>query len=422
MNSLRSLLFASALGVLATTTIAQARQPNVVLILSDDQAWTDYSFLEHEAIQTPHLDRLARESLTFTRGYVPSSLCRPSLMTIITGLYPHQHGVTGNDPPQGVDRGAMLKHVRQTPTLPKWLAEKNYRSFQSGKWWEGNYAEGGFTDGMTHGDPARGGRHGDEGLKIGRQGLKPVFDFIDDCGDEPFFVWYAPMLPHSPHNPPERLLQKYQKEGRSEHVARYYAMCEWWDETCGQLLNYLEQKKLSEHTLVAYVTDNGWIQDPDSRNFAPRSKRSPHEGGIRTPIMIRWPGHITPRRDDVRLVSSIDLAPTLLAACGVNVNEGSLPGENLLRKEKGDATQRETLFGEIFEHDVADLDDPAASLMYRWCIDGWWKLILPKDGRNAELYDLKNDPAEKQNLAKDQPETVVELTKKINQWWPIKPK
>ena len=89
------------------------RPPNVVLILSDDRAWTDYGFLGHDAIHTPRLDALARQSVVFPRGYTPSSLCRPSLMTMITGLYPHQHGVTGNDPPRGVDRGAMLKHVEE---------------------------------------------------------------------------------------------------------------------------------------------------------------------------------------------------------------------------------------------------------------------------------------------------------------------
>jgi uncharacterized sulfatase len=269
---------------------------------------------------------------------------------------------------------------------------------------------------MTHGDPARGGRHGDEGLKIGRQGLQPVFDFIDGCGERPFFLWYAPMLPHSPHNPPERLLEKYVVEGRSPHVARYYAMCEWWDETCGQLLDYLDKKNLSDHTLVVYVTDNGWIQDPGSKNFALRSKRSPHEGGVRTPILLRWSGKLAPGREQTALASSIDLAPTILAACGVDPPHG-LPGVNLLNKDQ--AARREAVYGEIFAHDVADLDDPRAGLQYRWCIDGWWKLILPNNGQDAELYHLKSDPAETKNLAAEKPEEVRRLTEKINSWWPL---
>ncbi len=221
-----------------------AKPPNVVLIISYDKAWMDFGFMGHESIQTPHLDQLAQESAVFTRGYVPASLCRPSLATIISGLYPHQHKIVGNDPPNGTDRKQMLKHIQVMPTLPKILGEHGYRSFQSGKWWEGNYRQGGFTQGMTHGDPSQKGRHGDEGLKIGRQGMEPIFDFIRESPHEPFLIWYAPFLPHSPHNPPELLLEKYQQPGRSIHVARYYAMCEWFDETCGELLDFLDDNKL----------------------------------------------------------------------------------------------------------------------------------------------------------------------------------
>lgn len=392
------------------------RPPNVVVILSDDQAWTDYGFMGHPQIKTPHLDRLAKESLVFTRGYVPTSLCRPSLMTLITGLYAHQHLITGNDPPKGTDRREMLKHVRRVPTLPKLLAPQGYASFQSGKWWEGAPAEGGFTAGMTHGDPARGGRHGDVGLEIGRKTMQPVLDFIDANQERPFFLWYAPMLPHSPHNPPERLLAKYKPLTDSIHVARYWAMCELWDETCGQLLDHLSKRKLDENTLVVYVTDNGWIQDPASPKYAPRSKRSPHEGGVRTPIMLRWPAKIAHKRDETSLVSSIDLAPTMLAACGVSPPAG-LPGLNLLEVASGKQAPHAELFGEIFEHDIPNLDEAAPGLMFRWCIDGGYKLIVPKNGAAIELYDLAADPHETKNLAAAEPARVKALLAKVDGWW-----
>ena len=147
--------------------------------------------LGHPQIKTPSLDKLACQSVVFTRGYTPMSLCRPSLMTIISGLYPRQHLVTGNDPPMGTDRREMLRHVRRLPTLPKLLVEQGYVSFQSGKWWEGNFKEGGFTAGMTHGDVTRSGRHGDEGLKIGRQGNQAVYNFLESRGDKPFFLWLS---------------------------------------------------------------------------------------------------------------------------------------------------------------------------------------------------------------------------------------
>lgn len=399
---------------------AAQRPPNVVLIISDDQQWTDFGFMGHDAIQTPSLDRLARESAVFPHGYVPSSLCRPSLATIITGLYPHQHKISGNDPPRGTDRRAMLKHIEAVPTLPRLLGEAGYLSFQSGKWWEGNHKLGGFTHGMTHGDVKRGGRHGDEGLKIGRQGMQPIFDFLDECGQRPFLLWYAPMMPHEPHTPPERLLKQYQRPDRSPHVARYDAMCEWFDETCGALLDYLDAHKLADNTLVVFVVDNGWIQRPDARGYAPRSKRSPYEGGIRTPILLRWPGHIKPGRHETP-VSSIDLAPTILAACGVPAPHG-LPGINLLDVCRGTEPQRAAIFGEIFEHDVADIDNPAASLLFRIAIEKDWKLIVPQAaGRKPELYHLARDPHETKDLAADQPQRVEAIMQLIDAWWAGQP-
>ena len=100
---------------------------------------------------------------------------------------------------------------------------------------------GGFTHGMTHGGP-----HGDAGLKIGHEGMNEIFDFIEDAGDKPFFVWYAPFLPHTPHNPPKRLFDKYAKKTESKFIARYWTMCEWFDETCGELLDHLDEKNLAK--------------------------------------------------------------------------------------------------------------------------------------------------------------------------------
>ena len=196
----RVLLILIAALSLASHAIA-AKPPNIVLIISDDQSWTDYSFMGHEAIETPNIDRLAKQSRLFKRGYVPSSLCCPSLASMITGLYPHQTKITGNEPPmppEGRNSEQYRKQVQECvsfiddlPTLPRLLAKRGYVSHQSGKWWQGHYSRGGFSHGMTHGDPKRGGRHGDVGLKIGREGMDEIFDFIEDAGDKPFFVDYS---------------------------------------------------------------------------------------------------------------------------------------------------------------------------------------------------------------------------------------
>lgn len=412
--------------------------PNIVLIISDDQAWGDFGFMGHPVIQTPNLDRLAAESLVFTRGYVPSSLCRPSLASIITGLYPHQNKITGNDPPwpkgmkgqwaaAGKDPGflatrqKMIDFIDRVPTLPKMLAKQEYLSMQTGKWWEGNYRRGGFTSGMTHGDPKRGGRHGDVGLKIGRQGMKPIYDFIDDAGRRPFFLWYAPFLPHAPHTPPKKYLDKYVDKTDSIHVARYWAMCEWFDDTCGQLLDYLDKKHIADNTIVLFLVDNGWIQMPDKPRYAPKSKRSPYDGGLRTPIMIRWPKHVEPRRDETSLAISVDLAPTILAACDLKPTP-QMQGINLLDRQK--VAARKAIFGEVFEHNAVDINRPAANLMYRWCIDGKWKLIVPNAANvpdeQVDLFDLQADPHETKNQADQNPDRVAALRSMIDAWWPAR--
>lgn len=399
------------------------------MIISDDQAWTDYSFMGHAAIRTPNLDRLASQSLTFTRGYVPASLCCPSLASIVTGLYPHQHKVTSNDPamPAGMNpaqfqqsdafregREVMNRHLEAVPTLPRLLAEKGYVSLQTGKWWQGHFSRGGFTHGMTKGQ-----RHGDEGLDIGRKTMQPIYDFIETARkeDKPFFVWYAPMMPHDPHNPPERLLNKYKDKTPSLHIARYWAMVEWFDETVGDLLGYLDKNGLAKNTIVVYVADNGWIQDPDSPRYAPKSKQSPYDGGLRTPIMIRWPGRVKPQRSE-SLAMSIDFMPTLLNAVGLKPTR-DMQGINLLDAKAIRA--RKVIYGECFTHAAVDLNDPAANLRWRWAIEDEWKLIVPAEqnepGNKVELYNLANDPREGNNLATVEPKKVQHLTQLLDRWW-----
>lgn len=428
---------------LIPTSVSGAEKPNIVLIISDDQAWTDYGFMGHELIQTPHLDKLAEQSVLFRRGYVPTALCRPSLMTLATGQYAHRHGVTGNDPsPKYAERNSdlyksrraqLISYIEKFDTLPELLGEQGYLSHQSGKWWEGKYSHGGFTHGMTRGFPEPGGRHGDDGLKIGREGLKPIRDFVEHAvGEEkPFFLWYAPFLPHTPHTPPERLFNKYIDKVTSPHVARYYAMCDWFDETCGELLGIIDENEVRDNTLVIYVTDNGWIQNPERGGYGPRSKQTPYEGGIRTPIMFSWPRALKPA-DRPELVSSIDLVPTILAAAGARQPDG-LPGLNLMPSlGSGEEIQRKRIFGEGFAHDIADIEKPEASLLYRWTIEGRWKLLLTYDGevnryqtthprseKRPQLFDLLTDPAETDNLAGQHPELVKRLAGHIQDWYPV---
>jgi len=422
---------------------SEAAPPNIVLLLSDDMAWTDYGFMDHPEIQTPNLDKLASQAALFPRGYVPTALCRPSLATLLTGHYASTHGITGNDPsPKYAARNSdlfkqrrakLISYLDRFETLPEALGKLGYLSHQSGKLWEGSYQNAGFTHGMTKGFPNPRGRHGDAGLKIGRDGLEPIDEFLDLAvrKQKPFFLWYAPFMPHTPHTPPKRLLDKY-RDGNPLTIARYYAMCEWMDETCGKLMQSLRQRQMEDNTLIVYLTDNGWIQNPEKNGYAPRSKQTPYEGGVRTPIFYWMPGKI-PAKKHPELVSSIDIYPTVLAAAGGDVPE-NLPGLNLMPHLTEDRPiERDTIFGEGFAHDIADIENPEASLLYRWAIQGKWKLILTYDGevnryqsthprteKGPQLFNLEADPAEENNVAKQHPDVVAQLAEKIQQWYPVK--
>ncbi len=413
---------------------APEQRPNVLFIISDDHAWADYGFMGHPHIRTPNLDRLAAQSLVFDRGYSPVPLCRPSLVSITTGLYPHQHGVTGNDPTlpdKGVNAMAargnpkyaryydtIIENFRKRPNFVRDLTSRGYLAFETGKWWEGDPVKtAGFTHAMTQGE-AKGSRHGDVGLDIGRKGMAPVFRFIEEAAAKPWMTWYAPMLPHTPHTPPEDLLQKYLKVAPTAPIAHYWACVEWFDRTCGELLDHLDQRGLRTNTIVIYTTDNGWLQDEARTNrFAPRSKLSPYEGGVRTPIMISWPGRIAPQRDTQHLASNIDLWPTLAALLRTPLPAG-LPGVDLTDAKA--VAGRERIFGEQYTHNIADVDVPTGSIERRFVIDGWWKLIVPVPGPTngqTELYNLQNDPWEKNDLAAKEPTRVHELRRQLDSWW-----
>jgi uncharacterized sulfatase len=430
MKSFTPTTLLSLLLVLVASVAAQAERPNVVFLLSDDHGWNDYGFMGHPHVQTPNIDRLARAGLVYERGYVTAPLCRPSLASMVTGMYPHQTGIRGNDPvlPKGVNRKAaasratalpfrnrMTAPMSNHPSFVKELKAHGYATLQTGKWWEGNPLDHGFTDAMTHGDLLRGGRHGDEGLKIGRNTMKPIYDFVDkaDANDQPFFIWYGVFLPHAPHNAPDRLFNKYKDIAPDEPTARYWANIEWLDEGCGQIIEYLKEKDLYKNTIFIYTCDNGWVQDPKRTNASIRSKQFPVEAGIRTPIFVTHEGTIEPLRDKETLASNIDIATTILKACDIDTPP-AMQGLDLRQPDQ--LQERNRVFVDVYEHDsnLDQLADLNSGLKSRVVINGWDKLITRPDGN--ELYDLQSDPDDRTDISSQNPQKVRELLEMIDQW------
>ena len=421
-----------------------AKPPNIVLIIADDQAYGDFGFMGNPLVQTPHIDDLVSRSATFVNGYVPYSVCRPSLATLLTGLYPHQNGIYFNRPyfdlPHTLENRHRANHlVRQVPTLPRLLSRSGYRTLQTGKHWEGDYANAGFDEGMTlarphpiEQDPAcaalgmkSGHGNGDAGLLIGRRTMQPIFEFVDRTieANKPFFVWYAPFLPHLPHNAPQKYMTLYEKDRRvPEHVVPYYASISWLDDTVGDLLKYLESREQLQQTMIVFLVDNGWGPAPASAGgeITRKIKNTPFEQGVRTPLLIRWDGKARPRTH-AGLVSSIDVMPTLLAAAGIPHMAQKLPGMNLLPIVTGEMNvPPRAVFGETYRGAAGELDQPEQEVLYRWVRWGNHKLIV-SSGPNQEkmLYNLAVDPNEFNNLAGavDFESTQAELERRLAQWW-----
>ena len=213
-----------------------------------------------------------RKACVFTRGYVPTSLCRPSLVTLITGLYPHQHLDHRQRSAQGHRSRARCSSTSAAcPTLPQAAGARRATSaFRPASGGKGILRRAASRTGMTHGDPARGGRHGDEGLKIGREGLQPIFDFLDDQR--------RASRSSSGTRRCCRISRTIRRSGCWRSIATRPIRCT--SPSTGRCASgstkraancsaHLDKQGLAENTLVVYVTDNGWIQDPDSRQVRP---------------------------------------------------------------------------------------------------------------------------------------------------------
>lgn len=448
--------------VLAAEPSKVGKRPNFVLIIADDQTYSDFGFMGSMHVVTPNLDALAQESARFVNGYVPTSVCRPSLVTLLTGLYPHQHGVFFNHPPPGLadmkgmtvaewnaHRAAAEHFIRDVPSLPRVLAAHGYACLQTGKLWEGDFRNAGFTEGMTLNkrspDPAYGNRqvkdglvahgNGDAGLNIGRDTMEPLFKFVREHKQQPILVWYAPMLPHAPFDAPERFRRPY--ENRPEippHMVGYYAEISRFDDTVGQLMKFMADEKLDANTIYVMVSDNGF-QPSTKRNTTTgdespddRSKLSPFENGVRTPILVRWAGHVHPGLHE-RLVQSIDIVPTVFAAADLTKDARKLPGIDLMPAAIGAAPLPDRpAFGEIFPNDAKKLGDPEREVDFLWVRDKNLKLIERVRGNSKKgvspadttLFDLASDPEELHNLAAlpQRADDVNRLRDLLRQWWP----
>lgn len=397
----------------ASPALRDAR-PNIVLIIADDQNYRDFGFMGSPVAKTPNLDRLAREGTVFPNGYSTSSTERRALASLLTGLYPHQWDARV----RGLLRSEAIPDerfaIRDFPTLPRILSKAGYATFQAGTYWEGTFEMGGFSEGMTRemGDDAGLERSGGAGLRIVRDTLEPVYDFLQSHPDEPFFLWLSPSLPHLPHDAPARYRERYAAGEVDELDLGYYANIAWLDDGVGALVDRIDSLGLRSDTLFVFLVDNGWTTGASPLGGA-KGKGTLHDAGFRTPIVFNWPERVPAGAVNDSLVSIVDLFPTLLAYADAPIPEAR-PGINLQAAiEEGATPVRDFIVG---NQDVLSLAEgrmiPVTGQFLR---SERYHLILSGIARTAQLFDIENDPDEEQNLARREKSLVRSLRQILNE-------
>jgi uncharacterized sulfatase len=418
--------------------------PNIVLIVGDDHGWPYFGFMGDEIVKTPNLDALAKEGVVFPYGYTTASTCRPSLRSLLTGLHPLQARAKRRALRARGSGGEGTHRIQDFVTLPRRLAERGYASFQGGKYWEGSYRAGGFTDGMK--EPTDDAtlrkwgrlqsRAGADSLELGRTTMQPLWDFLDAHRGTPFFVWFAPKLPHTPHDPPEKYLELYEDRTLSESARKYYANITRFDDKVGELVTRLEKLGLREETLLVYLSDNGWEQDPQAANpvkqlGGPKGKSSMYELGFRTPVIFNWPGRLPGGRRPGDLVSAVDLFTTLLDFAGLEPPPDRT-GVNLRPSLFGDgASSRKTVIGSMSSlrpprHVEDSTADAEKSLLrneraYFLRNESWHYIWYANSGKYGdrdaeELYRIDEDPREERNLLSENRELAKSFREEIQRW------
>lgn len=397
------LLICSLLGCVPSEENVREDLPNIVFLFSDDQSSPDLGAYGNSAIQTPNLDRLAEEGMVFRRGYVTSSQCSPSRASILTGRSPHVVG-------------ASRLHIDAQPRYESLIETLNDQGYYTGAF-----------------------------RKVHQSEIQEQFDFYGDGAasfssffeslpeDQPFFLWFGTTDPHRgynvdeyeyQHNPENVIVPEYlpDTEEVRKDLANYYNEITRFDTESGEILNLLEERGLSENTMVVVSSDNGMP--------FPRAKATLYEAGVRVPLIIKWPSHVESGSTD-ELVSLVDLPATWLDAAGSEIPEG-FGGKSLLPFfEDSESDHREYIFAERNWHDNWDpmravigdrykliqnyrpeveyipsldiLNSPSYAEIQRLDSEGklsgnlsWYQ----QDSRpQVEFYDLQNDPNEWNNLA-----------------------
>ena len=427
-NSIRFTIFLLLVGFCHSKRLYAQERPNIILILADDLGYGDLGCTGSQEIRTPHIDRLASQAVFLEQGYVSSPVCSPSRAGLLTGRHQvefgHDNNIDRNQP--GFDPHYLGLPLSER-TIADYLTLAGYQTGLVGKWhlgeadhfhpknrgfqWFWGFLGGGHDyfeadknkDGYQCAIEANGELLDSLPYLTDALGDACV-SFIQQQPDRPFFLFASFNAPHTPMQALETDLSRY-AHITDEKRRTYAAMVHRLDVNVGKIMAALEQAHIAENTLVVFLSDNGGPVRMNASLNAPfhGQKGTLYEGGIRVPMMIRWPANIQGGKRYSFPVSALDLTPTLLAAADAMPSDVDFSGVNLLPYLQGDS-----------------LAPPHSRFLWRFTIGAAilqenWKLIRLPD-RLPMLFDLSQDPGEQNDLALDRLQVTRELLDSLGQW------
>jgi len=437
---------------------ATDKKPNFVFILVDDLGWIDTGCYGSKFYETPNIDRFAAEGMRFTDAYAACAVCSPTRAAVVTGRYPARLGVT--DWIRARFQGGKIPADKKNPieyvggknkkllcppnalwmeleeiTIAEALKPAGYTSCHIGKWHLGaddwypdkqgfDFNIGGCDFGQppNYFDPySRKGQGPIPTLNPRRKGeyltdreADEAVKFIRRHKDKPFFLYMAHYAVHTPIQAKADLVAKYKaKKPTNQKNPKYAAMVESVDDAVGKICSVLDELNLAERTIIFFTSDNGGLMGVTNNAPLRAGKGHPYEGGIREPLLVRWPKVIKPGTVSHEPVTSVDYFPTICQAAGVPLpRDRDIDGVSLLGHLKSNGIQklnRDTLFWH-FPHYRGNI------VPYSIIREGSWKLIKRYEGKTFELYNLKGDLSESNDLSEVLPAKARQLNAKLTRW------
>ena len=426
-------------------------KPNILFILVDDLGWADVGCFGSKLYETPNIDRLASQGMKFTNAYAACPVCSPTRASIMTGRYPVRQGITNfirGDHRLPYSAVIPPKNEYQLPlaevTIAEALRGAGYATGHIGKWHLGDegflpqdqgfdYNYAGTRSGMPRsfffpqwrGNPPV---EAQEGEYLPDHLTGHALEFIESNQDKPFFLYLPFYAVHIPIEAKEEHVKKFEAKitpglvpGQDQHNPIYAGMIYSVDENIGRLTDKLDELGIAGNTIIFFMSDNGGLNSPEWKN-EPVTSNAPlrngkghlYEGGIREPLIIKWPGVTAPGSTSDVPVNSVDFFPTMLGMAGAwksRITSIELDGVNLepLLKQQGSLAARELYWH--YPHYSNQLGRPGGAVR-----QGDLKLIEFYDDDSLELYNLKDDIGETNNLAEAMPDKVKELRGLLDGW------